>query len=71
MPPYGPSDGLPHTEICWAAREASRTFCRVVGYEDVVNREPTHYEYQPYPPCPDRIDALCFALAVFDKTFEL
>lgn len=70
IPPYTPPR-TDHWEYCWAAREASRTWSRVIGQIDLIDRLKSYPESKHYPPSPDVIDDLCFALAVFDKTFEM
>lgn len=71
LPPFEDEGGPARYEMCWASREASRTFSRVIGQPDIVDRQPTYYETKIYPPSPDRIDRLCFILAVFDKMHEV
>lgn len=69
FPPFGHYQY--HYQACWAAREASKTWSRVLGKPTEVDCEGTVLADRKKAERPDEtIDDTCFMLAVFDKVFE-
>lgn len=70
-PPYR-SGSFKH-QACWAARQASMIWSRVLGRPGEIDEEGNELvEYREQTERPDAtIDDTCFMLAIFDKVWEM